>query len=161
MDGFYKIISESSPHLLWWEMCARAVIIFVFGLFLIRFFATRAFGKQNALDILFAIVTGSTLSRALTGNAPLLPTLAATALLAGMLWLTERLAARSRTVALLLKGRAVPLIQEGKPDRSRMKGAGVTGEDIEEAARLAGVQMDRLQAAFLERNGTISTISKD
>ena len=42
-----------------------------------------------------------------------------------------------------------------------MKGAGVTGEDIEEAARLSGLKMDRLQAAFLEENGAISTISKE
>jgi uncharacterized membrane protein YcaP (DUF421 family) len=161
MDKFHAIIGEGATHLLWWQMCIRAVFIFIFGLLLIRFFATRAFGKQNALDILFTVIMGTTLSLVLTGNAAFIPTLEATALLAIMLWLIERLATRSRTIALLVKGKAVPLIQEGKPDSVGMKGAGVTGEDIEEAARLSGLKMDRLQAAFLERNGAISTISKE
>lgn len=60
MDKFHAIIGEGATHLLWWQMCIRAVFIFIFGLLLIRFFATRAFGKQNALDILFALIMGTT-----------------------------------------------------------------------------------------------------
>ena len=42
--------------ILWWEMSIRAVLIFIFGLVLIRLFGRRAFGKQNPLDIVVAII---------------------------------------------------------------------------------------------------------
>jgi glucose dehydrogenase len=37
--------------ILWWEMSIRAVLIFIFGLVLIRLFGRRAFGKQHPLDM--------------------------------------------------------------------------------------------------------------
>ena len=60
----------------------------------------RVFGKWSALDIIVSIMVGSNLSRALTGSAPLVGTLAATTLLMALHWVLAQLAARDRSTML-------------------------------------------------------------
>lgn len=73
-------------HPLWWQECARAALIFAYGLALVRIAGRRVFGKWSALDIIVSVIVGSNLSRALTGSAPLFGTLAATTLLMALHW---------------------------------------------------------------------------
>lgn len=94
LSGDFHDLIGSKGDILWWQMSIRAVLIFLFGLVLIRLFGRRAFGKQTALDIVLAIVVGSNLSRALTANAPFFPTLAATAAIVLLFWLLSSLSAR-------------------------------------------------------------------
>ncbi|MGD9615204.1 MAG: DUF421 domain-containing protein [Alphaproteobacteria bacterium] len=160
MEWIGALIGEGED-LLWWQMSIRAVLILVFGLVLIRLFGRRAFGKQNPLDIVVAIVVGSNLSRALTGNAPFLPTLIATAVLLGVFCLLEEIAARWHLLSRLLKGQPVALMRDRTIDRRAMKRWGVTDGDIEEAARQSGKPgLDAIDDALLERSGKISTISR-
>ena len=104
MDLFHAIIGHGSKGILWWQESIRAIFIFLYGLLLIRLAGIRAFSKQTPLDIDIAIVIGSNLSRALTGNARFLPTLAATAVIVLMYWLFERWAARSQLGAMRENG---------------------------------------------------------
>src|SRR5947207_3806516 len=106
--------------ILWWQMSIRAVLIFIFGLVLIRVFGRRAFGKQNPLDIVVAIIVGSSLSRALTGNAPFIPTLIATAVLVWFFWVLEHAAARWHWLSRLANGDPVWLARDHRLDRSAM-----------------------------------------
>lgn len=68
----------------------------------VRIAGKRVFGKWAALDIIVSIMAGSNLSRALTGNAPLGGTLAATSLLMGLHYcsLKQSHVTRSRRVCL-------------------------------------------------------------
>ena len=77
------------------QECARAVLIFFYGLALLRLTGRRTFAHWSALDVLLSIIIGSNLSRALTGSVPLAGTLLASALLVG-LHVTVR--ARRRTI---------------------------------------------------------------
>lgn len=148
--------------MLWWQMSLRALIVFLFGLVLIRLLGRRAFGKQTPLDIVLAIVIGSNLSRALTGNAPLVPTLAATAVLALCYWLLDHAAARWHRFGRLVKGDPIWLGREGKLDRQQMRQAGVSPGDIKEAARQSGLaDLSGVQEVVLERSGKISTVRRD
>jgi uncharacterized membrane protein YcaP (DUF421 family) len=148
-------------NLPWWQMSIRAVLILIFGLLLIRIVGRRAFGKQNPLDIVVAIVVGSNLSRALTGNAPFFSTLAATAVLFGVFCLLDEAAARWHFLSRLLKGEPVTLMRDRNVDRRAMKRWGVTDGDVEEAARQSGKPgLDAIDDALLERSGKISTISR-
>ena len=51
------------------QECARTVIVFAYGLLVVRIAGRRLFGKWGALDIIVSLVVGSSLSRAMTGNA--------------------------------------------------------------------------------------------
>jgi uncharacterized membrane protein YcaP (DUF421 family) len=68
----------------WWHECARAILVFGYGLALVRIAGRRVFGKWAPLDIIVSIVVGSSLSRTITGNAALFSTLAAMTLLNGI-----------------------------------------------------------------------------
>lgn len=161
LSGFHALIGEDERHILWWQMSIRAVLVFVFGLILIRLFGRRVFGRQNPLDIVIAIVIGSNLSRALTGNARFLPTLAATISIVLVFWLSDHLAARWPFFSRLTKGEPIRLMRYGKPAKATMRRHGVSEGDIEEAARASGkAGFEETDDAVLERNGKISTIRR-
>ncbi|MEJ2375176.1 MAG: DUF421 domain-containing protein [Pseudolabrys sp.] len=160
-QGFHALIGENSSSILWWQMSIRAVFVFLYGLVLIRLFGVRPFGRQTPLDIVIAIVIGSNLSRALTGSARFLPTLAATAVIVLMFWMFAHVAARSRLVGWLLKGQPVRLMQRGALDEAALRAHAVSRGDLEEAGRTSGIaSLDGVQEAYLERSGKISVLKR-
>lgn len=159
--GFKAVIGENQETILWWQMSVRAALIFLFGLILIRLLGRRAFGEQTPLDIVLAIIIGSNLSRALTANAPFLPTLIATAAIVLLFWLFSHVSVRWTWFSRLVKGDPIWLFRNGRPDGKRMKRAGVSEGDIEEAARRSGIGSVRaVEGAVLERSGKISAIPR-
>lgn len=159
--AFHTLVGSQAGPIAWWQMSIRAMLIFFAGLVLARLAGRRAFGKYTALDIIFAVIIGSSLSRALTGNAPFLPTLAACGMLVVLHWLTVEIARRSPELDRFLKGSALPLIRDGRLDRRAMARAGVSDGDIEEALRQHGrLRVEEVKLAMLERNGDISLIAR-
>ena len=115
----------------------------------------------SALDIVVTVVAGSSLSRALTGNAPLLPALAATAVLVALHTLLSALAPRSELVSRLVKGRPVQLIHDGVVDWRTASRSHFGPRDLAEHLRLSGLRsVEEVEEAHLERNGQISIIKK-
>jgi uncharacterized membrane protein YcaP (DUF421 family) len=158
MIAITDLIGEKGD-ILWWQMSIRAVLVLIFGLVLIRLLGRRAFGQQNPLDIIVAIVIGSNLSRSLTGNSPFFPTLAATVVLLLVFWLLDHAAAQWHRLGTLAKGEPVVLAHNRQFDRKTMALWGITEGDIAEAARAAGMPgVEAVKDAVLERSGRISTI---
>lgn len=62
------LLFGSLGHVSWLQECARAAVIFAYGLVLVRVAGRRVFGKWAALDIIVSVIVGSNLSRALTGK---------------------------------------------------------------------------------------------
>jgi len=161
IEGLHAVIGAEDGAIAWWQMCVRASLIFVFGLALVRLAGKRVFGKWGAIDIILSVIIGSNLSRALTGGAPFLPTLAATALLVVLHWLLTGAAARLPWLGPVLKGSAARLIRDGEVDRAALRRHGVGDQDLEAALRGAGVLAPEAVAeAWLERNGDISIIKR-
>lgn len=157
-NSFHDLIGRSPEEILWWQMCIRAVLILAFGVILIRLFGRRAFGQQTALDIFLAIIIGSNLGRAMTGNVPFFPTLAATTVLAVVYWILRHATARFTWFSHLIKGRSITLVKGGQLEAKTMRGAAVSEGDIEEAARESGLTgLEAVEEARLERSGRIST----
>ena len=160
MDWTAALFGEPG-HLSVLQECARSLLIFVYGLFLVRLAGRRIFGKWGALDIIVSIVVGSNLSRALTGSAPLLGTLAATTLLIALHWVLSHLAARSPAVSHVVEGRAVTLTDaNGMKPKVQVRHA-VTEADVNEALRQRG--MERVEDArllTLEPSGKITVLKK-
>ncbi|MDQ2735850.1 MAG: DUF421 domain-containing protein [Pseudomonadota bacterium] len=140
---------------------ARAVLIFAYGLLLVRVFGRRVFGRWAALDIVVSIVIGSNLSRALTGNAQLWGTLAATALLLGLHWLLSHAVARSPWLSRIFEGKAIYLAEEGRVKAPALKLHAVSEADLLEALRKAGVATSEdAKLIVLEPSGNISVLKK-
>ena len=141
------------------QECARAVVVFAYGLAVVRLAGRRVFGKWAALDIIVSIVIGSNLSRALTGSVPLWGTLAATTLLMALHWVLSHAAARSAVLSHLLEGGAAQLGKAGELDGDALKRHAVSEADLNEALRTAGL-MDAKDARLilLEPSGKISVL---
>jgi uncharacterized membrane protein YcaP (DUF421 family) len=159
MEVFTEILGRDGEPLSWLQMSARAVVVFAFGVVLVRVASKRAFGKWDALDIIVSIVIGSNLSRALTGNAPLLPTLAGSLTLVLLHGLVAHAAVLIRPLGPLLKGTASRLVTDGQVDEAALRRHGIGRHDLEEALRCSGVEdVAKVRAAYLERNGSISVV---
>jgi len=158
---FVEIFGRDGTMLGIEEMCARAVVIFLFGIAVVRIAGARVFGKWAVIDIVLAILIGSNLSRTLTGGAPLIPTLVATALLVALHYMLAHLAWRFPVVTSAFKGRPIHLIRDGAPDDAAMRRESVDRRDLEAAVRAAGLEaIDEADAAVLERSGEINVIPK-
>ncbi|MCB8839770.1 DUF421 domain-containing protein [Aurantimonas sp. VKM B-3413] len=159
MELFRFVFGDASGPIAWWQMCDRAVLVFAYALVLYRLLPRKAFGGTAALDIVVTVVLGSSLSRALTANAPLIPVLAATAVLAGLYAALSALAPRSQWLSRLAKGRAIQLVRNGTVDWQAMRRARLGERDLAESLRLKGVSnVAEVAEAFLERNGAISVV---
>jgi uncharacterized membrane protein YcaP (DUF421 family) len=141
------------------QECARAILILAYGLAILRLAGRRIFGRWSALDIIVSIIVGSNLSRALTGNAPLLGTIAATTVLIGLHWLLARLAAHYLPLSRILEGRSIELGRGGEIDRPKTTRNAVTEADLNEALRQAGIEeVGRTAKITLEPSGKITVL---
>ena len=141
------------------QECARGAVIFPFGLLLLRLSGKRTFGKWSALDVVVSIIVGSNLSRALTGTAPFLGTLAATAMLVALHWGVAHMAARSRVFSRLVEGKAAELGASGKLSVQEMRKHAVSEVDLAEALRQVGLEDVRTSRKItLEPSGKITVL---
>lgn len=153
------LIFGTQAHLLWWQECMRALLVFLYGVGAIRLAGRRLFGKWAALDIVVAILVGSNLSRALTGGAPLGGTLAATTLLVLLHRILAGAAARWGLVSRLLEGTPEVLALSGELRRAARIRHAVSEADIGEALRAAGLaDLSGSRAVTLEPSGTITVV---
>ena len=143
----------------WGQECARAAVVFVYGLVVIRLAGRRLFGKWAALDFIVGIIIGSSLSRAITGNAALGGTLAATTLMLVLHWVLARSAARSRWIARIVEGTPIALARDGRADQPALLRHAVSGQDLEEALRRAGIEcVGNARLIVLEPSGAITVL---
>ena len=146
----------------WEQECARAVLIFFYGLLLVRIAGRRVFGRWSAIDIVVSIIIGSNLSRALTGTAPLWGTLAATTLLMALHFALAHAVVRSRWLSRLVEGGPIRLAEGGKADEQAMRRQGVSLADLHEALRDKGLEhVDQTRLINLEPSGNVTVLKSE
>jgi uncharacterized membrane protein YcaP (DUF421 family) len=137
-------------------MTVRALLLFLYGVMLVRIAGPRMFGHSAVIDLILTVLIGSNLSRALTGNAPLFPTMVATAAMVFIHWLLARLAFHYNWISWLVKGHRVQLVRRGEIDWVAMRSNAIADGDLLDAAREAGIhELDEIVEASLQRNGKI------
>lgn len=142
------------------EMGLRTLVIYTFTLVIVRLGSKRFLSEATPLDYIVAITLGSTMSRAINGAAPFVPTLVAGAVLLGVHWLLAVLAFHKDRFSSIVKGRAVLLIKDGKLQPEGMRKASVSADDLVESLRLQSKEADpgSIRVAYVERNGKISAL---
>jgi uncharacterized membrane protein YcaP (DUF421 family) len=144
------------------QECARAAVIFFYGLVVFRFGGRRVFAQWTALDIVVAIVMGSSLSRALTGNADLVGTLAAMTLLMALHGAVAHACARWPALSRIVEGTASALGADGKLDRRALLAHGISEASLDEALRGAGLDdVRQARLILLEPSGRISVLRRE
>lgn len=147
----------ADAHLTTAQECARTILVFAYGVAVIRIAGRRLFGKWSAVDITVSIIIGSNLSRTISGNAPLLGTIAATTLLMGLHWIVSRISARSRGASSLIEGRPIDLATGGVLDDGERRRRNISHADLDEALRGSGIErIEETSRVTLEPSGKIT-----
>jgi uncharacterized membrane protein YcaP (DUF421 family) len=149
-------------HLTTLQEAARAVLVFSYGLILLRLSGPRLFGHWSALDIVISIMVGSALARAMTGSAPLIGTMVAAAVMACLHVALAHGVARNRGLAHLVEGEPVVLIDHGVVDHQARKRSKISEADLREGLRQEGVDGEshagNVKSMTLEPSGKLSVI---
>src|SRR5690349_18583082 len=77
------------------QMAARGVIVYIVVIVIVRFGKKRFLGIGSPFDIIVGVMLGAVAGRAISGSAPVVPSLAACAALVALHWLFSRLAVGS------------------------------------------------------------------
>lgn len=145
-----------------WQMVLRASTVYAATLAMVRLGKKRFMGKATAFDVILGIMLGSIVSRAITGNAPLLPALASAAALIALHSVLSRIACRWRGFGEAIKGRPRVLVRDGRKDEDALWTTHLTDRDLEEDLRRHGMTgIDGVAEARLERNGDISIVKAE
>src|SRR5918993_3047715 len=99
-----------------WQMALRAIVVYGVTLLIVRLGKKRFMGRATAFDVILGIMLGSIASRAITGNAPLVPSLAATATLIALHSVLTAVACRWHGFGEIVKGRPRVIVQDGRKD---------------------------------------------
>lgn len=155
-------LGAEAKDLSWGEMIARACLVYVVTLVIVRLGKKRFMARATAFDVIVGIVLGSIVSRAITGNAPLLPALCAAAMIMALHWLFSWLALQSAAFGKLIKGDSIVVVRDGQVDERAMRHCHLTRHDLMEELRAKSVEdLSGIKEARLERNGAISVIKSD
>ena len=143
------------------QIAARAALVYAIGLVVIRVGKNRLVGRMTPVDVLIGITLGSLLSRGITGQASLSGTTAAAVAIVACHWLVTKATYRWHALGTMLKGRAVPLVENGIPNRERMRLSHISDHDLDEQLRLNGLEsVADVRQAYEERNGEISVVKR-
>jgi len=156
-------ISTEPRELTFLQVAIRGVIIFIATLVMVRLSSKRSLAEKTAFDAVLVVIIGSMLSRAINGSAAFFPTLGSGFVLVLLHRLFGLTAYYSHAFGILLKGKPVVLVQNGRLQRKNMLWNHITEHDLEEDMRLEAKTEDlsRIKVAGVERSGDISFIKAE
>ncbi|MDB6092484.1 MAG: putative rane protein [Verrucomicrobia bacterium] len=156
-------LHRDSADLTFGQMSLRALVVFLWGIVIVRCGDRRLLGRNAGFDVLLVVILGSVLSRGINGQAAFFPTLGVCAVLVFLHHLLAFATLHSDGFSRLVKGTPRTLVRNGEADREEMRRTKFTPDDLDENLRLNGNVSDPAQVreARLERNGTVSVIAKD
>jgi len=142
------------------QMALRATVVYPIGIAFVRAADKRFIGKFSAFDVILGVMIGSILSRAITGNSPFLPTLAAALALLFLHYLFAALSFHLDWFGNLVKGHTRTLVMDGMIQWDAMRQSHISERDLMGALRENGGTEDlsEVRLARLERSGNISVI---
>jgi uncharacterized membrane protein YcaP (DUF421 family) len=143
------------------QVCARAIVVYVVLIGYVRLGKKRFLGQATAFDVILLIIIGSIASRAISGTAPFVASLAGTLTLILFHWVISYFGQFSPLIGFLAKGTDTVLVKKGRVDRMALKAVHMSDEDLAEDLRQHGISNARdVLEARLERSGKISVVKK-
>ncbi len=152
-------LSLKSEHLGFGHMAARAALMYLLLIWLIRSAKKRFLGEATAFDVILVIMLGSIAARGLTGGAPYFPCVLAMAVLIAMHWIFSYIASRFPWFSNILKGHSTVLVKDGRLQEKPLADAHMSRDDLDEDLRQQGMSdVTKVKEARLERSGKLSVI---
>lgn len=142
------------------QVSIRGIIVFVVTMITVRLSTKRSLAEKTAFDAVLVVILGSMLARAINGSGPFFATLGGGFVLVLLHRVLGLAAFYSHAFGILVKGRPVALVQNGRLQKENMFWEHISRHDLEEDMRLDAKTDDlsKIQVARLERSGDISFI---
>jgi uncharacterized membrane protein YcaP (DUF421 family) len=142
------------------QVSIRGVIVFIATLVMARLSSKRSLTEKTAFDAVLIVIIASVLARAINSSAPFFPTLGVGFILVFLHRLLSVAAYYSHGFGILIKGKPVVLVENGKLQRKNMRLNHISEHDLEEDMRLdaATEDLSKIRIARVERSGDISFI---
>ena len=144
----------------WWELTARAVLVYLFLLVLLRLTGKRQVGQLAPFDLVLLLILSNAVQNAMNGGDN---SFTAGAILAAVLIALNGLVGyatfKSKWLEGLVEGRPMVLIHNGKLFESVLRGQRLTRHELMAALRRAGCGcIEQVHVAILENNGQVSVV---
>src|SRR5437868_14317137 len=107
-------LSVKAEDLGFGHMAARAIMMYLALIVLVRAAKKRFLSNATAFDFILTVMIGAVAARAMTGGAPFFPAMLGVAVMVGIHWIISWGAQTSPTFSSLVKGHATLLIRDGK-----------------------------------------------
>jgi len=146
----------------WWEFIARAVIVYVALLVMVRLTGKRTVGQFTPFDLLVVMLLSEAVSSSLSGGDESIP--GALILASTLIVLNVGIAiatSRSKKIASLVDGEPVLLGRDGKLFKEAIRREHVAEGDVDQALRAANCSLDKMKCVFLEADGQITVLHDD
>jgi uncharacterized membrane protein YcaP (DUF421 family) len=145
------------------EIMARAAVMFVLMIVMLRLSGMRSFGKGDVFDSILTILLGSVLARGIVGATPFFSALAGGIIIMVIHSLLSSLSFYHRWIGRVVKGKSYLLYSDGNFNWENMKAANISRNDVEEQMRinLHTNSLDEIDKIYFERTGNVSFIRKD
>jgi uncharacterized membrane protein YcaP (DUF421 family) len=147
----------------WWAFIARAAIIYLALLVLVRMSGKRTVGQFTPFDLIVLLILSEGVQNALVVNDhSITGALIVVATLLALNYLLGFATARSRRIEQFVEGRPVLLARDGRIFHDVLRAMNISDADFREAMRKNDcVHEDRIGFAFLETNGGLSVIKRE
>src|SRR5436189_1904728 len=138
MNAFWNSFGEllglgvESKELTFLQVSLRGVIVFAATLVMMRLSSKRSLAEKTAFDAVLIVIIASVLARAINGSAPFFPTLGTGFVLVVLHRLLGAVAYYSHGFGILIKGKPVVLVQNGKVQHKNMRLNHISKHDLEE-----------------------------
>jgi uncharacterized membrane protein YcaP (DUF421 family) len=160
-DALLGLSAVKAEELSTLQVCLRALVVYLVLIGYVRFAKKRFLSQATGFDAILVIVIGSVASRAISGSAPFVPSLAGTFVLVLVHWVISYITQNSALLGYIVKGKDTVLIRNGKIDREALAASHMSEDDLEEDLRQEGIETPtQVKMARLERSGRLSVIRK-
>jgi uncharacterized membrane protein YcaP (DUF421 family) len=161
IDALLGLSATKAEELTSLQVSLRAIVVYLVLIAFVHIAKKRFLSQATAFDVILVIVIGSISSRAISGTAPIFPSLAGTFALILAHWVISYFTRRSKFLSILAKGTDTVLIRDGRVDRKALAASHMSDDDLAEDLRQAGVEdAKEVRSARLERSGKLSVIKK-
>ncbi|MBW8721473.1 MAG: DUF421 domain-containing protein [Polaromonas sp.] len=145
----------------WWELPARAAVIYVALLVMVRFSGRRTVGQFTPFDLLVVMLLSESVSSSLNaGEESVTGGLLAAATLVALNIVIAYVTSHSEKMQHLVEGRAVLIGRNGEIFQDVLKRHRVPLSDVEQSLREADCDQGDMKYACLEADGQISILKE-
>jgi uncharacterized membrane protein YcaP (DUF421 family) len=144
------------------DIVVRAVVLYLFMLFVMRVIGRRELSSLSAVDLVLLIVLGDAIQQGLTqDDYSVTGAVIAISTIAALQVLVSYVSFRSRRVRKVLEGHPIVVIQDGKLLEQNLRRQRMTPDELAEEMRIQQIaNFEEVQWGILESNGSVSFVKK-